>query len=136
MQIKGSSGNQLYNTTVINLPDPSTLNTPVRIELADTRHQPLLAGPPHNLVLCSGQVSLAQGDCVHSHSTEDGEELLIALAGRGWVTFADKDALTLEPGSVIYIPPHTTHQVSNTGSEPLVYVYVYGALFGGDDQTG
>lgn len=117
---------------------PSPINTPHRVSLADlgVRHQPLLAGPPQNRVLRSGQVNLAPGDSVHTHSTEDGEELLIPLAGRGQLTTPGMDPLTLEPGCVLYIPPRTCHQVSNTGNEPLVYVYVYAAAPVAGDQAG
>lgn len=119
--------------------DPATpTNSPLLIPLTDAgvRHQPLLAGPPQTRMLHSGQVSLAVGDSVHTHSTEEGEELLLPLAGRGQLTVPGMDPLTLEPGSVLYIPPHTHHKVSNTGSEPLVYVYVYAAAPVAGDQAG
>jgi len=127
------------NQTMSPLNSSSPINTPLRIPLADAamHHQSLLAGPPQNRALQSGQVSLAPGDSVHAHSTEEGEELLIPLAGHGKVIFLGMDPLLLEPGSVLYIPPHSTHQVSNTGAEPLVYVYVYvyAAIPGEPDQA-
>jgi mannose-6-phosphate isomerase-like protein (cupin superfamily) len=35
----------------------------------------------------------------------------------------EEDSYQVGPGKVSYIPPHTAHDVKNTGTEPLVYVY-------------
>jgi len=33
------------------------------------------------------------------------------------------DRYQVGQGKVVYIPPQTAHDVSNTGKEPLIYVY-------------
>jgi len=35
----------------------------------------------------------------------------------------EEDSYQVGRGKVSYIPPHTAHDVKNTGTEPLVYVY-------------
>lgn len=46
----------------------------------------------------------------HIHkSTKGGGQLLICTAGRGWYQEEGKDAISLEPGSVIVIPANVKH---------------------------
>jgi mannose-6-phosphate isomerase-like protein (cupin superfamily) len=49
--------------------------------------------------------------------------LLVFLTGRGELQIGDKDRFEVGPGKTAYIPPETLHDVHNTGSEPLRYVY-------------
>jgi mannose-6-phosphate isomerase-like protein (cupin superfamily) len=72
----------------------------------------------------SGYVSLAPGEAVGQHTTGDCEELLVPLSGSGELRIPGQPVLTVAPGRVLYNPPRTGHDVVNTGSEPLVYIYV------------
>lgn len=104
----------------------SLITTPIQIPLAvaNVRHKSLLAGPPQTRFLRSGQVTLALGDSVSLHSTLEGEKLIIPLSGSGQLTVPEMEPLPVEAGSVLYNPPRTWHRVSNTGTKPLVYLYV------------
>lgn len=109
---------------------PSPITAPIQIPLSDANvcHKSLLAGPPQTRFLRSGQITLAPGDSVSLHTTQEGEELIIPLSGSGQLTGPEMEPLPVEPGSVLYNPPRTWHKVSNTGVEPLIYVYVYASL--------
>ena len=72
----------------------------------------------------SGAVVLPPLQSVGKHSTGGYEEAIIVLAGAGEMRLSDGTVLPLEPHSVAYCPPATEHDVVNTGSDPLRYVYV------------
>jgi mannose-6-phosphate isomerase-like protein (cupin superfamily) len=94
------------------------------IELnANPENQRILAGSPQTCGMRSGRVYLAPGKSCGRHSTKDREELLVFLSGRGELLIGDNDRYQVGRGKVAYIPPQTAHDISNTGDEPLVYVY-------------
>ncbi len=72
----------------------------------------------------AGMVTVAPGASCGRHSTEGYEELLIILEGEGEVELEGHGRLTLTAPCVAYIPPQTPHDVFNTGSAPLKYIYV------------
>jgi mannose-6-phosphate isomerase-like protein (cupin superfamily) len=72
----------------------------------------------------SGLVVLPPGKSVGKHSTEDNEELLIVFQGQGEMTFKDGSKLPVKANSALYCPPRTEHNVTNTGTGMLRYVYV------------
>jgi quercetin dioxygenase-like cupin family protein len=84
----------------------------------------LLGGPPDSLALRSGAVTLQPGKTVGKHNTEMYEELIIVLEGRGAMVLSDGRQLDIGVGAALYCPPHTEHDVKNTGSGPLRYIYV------------
>jgi len=86
-------------------------------------NQRLLAGEPQTCGMRSGKVYLASGKSCGQHSTKNREELLVFLTGRGELLIGENDRFQVGQGKVAYIPPQTAHDVSNTGDEPLVYVY-------------
>jgi len=87
-------------------------------------YQPLLAGEPMTCGMRSGRVFLKPGESCGRHSTGAHEEQLVFLAGRGTAYCGDPvQGLEVAEGSILYIPPHTPHDIHNTGSEPLVYIY-------------
>lgn len=43
------------------------------------------------------------------HATKDGGQILICTAGFGWYQEKGKDAISLEPGTVIVIPANVKH---------------------------
>jgi len=86
-------------------------------------NQRLLAGEPQTYGMRSGRVYLSPGQACGLHSTKDREELLVFLAGEGELIIGQDNSFQVGKGKVCYIPPQTDHDVKNTGSEPLVYVY-------------
>lgn len=90
---------------------------------SNPEYQSLLKGEPQTCGMRSGRVYLAPGKECGQHSTKAHEELLVFLAGKGELVIAEKDRLKVCVGKVSYIPPHTDHNVKNTGSEPLIYIY-------------
>jgi len=93
------------------------------IEISATdEYQPLLNGTPATCGMRSGRVYLKPGQACGLHSTENHEEQLVFLAGQGTADIAGQ-SLAVGAGRICYIPPHTQHNIHNTGSEPLVYIY-------------
>jgi len=94
------------------------------VELNDeSEYQRLLPGQPKTRGMKSGRVYLQAGQDCGQHSTEDREEMLIFLAGQGKAIIDEQEDLEVGIGKVAYIPPHTIHNIQNTGSEPLIYIY-------------
>ena len=85
---------------------------------------PILTGPPETVTMKSGYVVLEPGRSVGQHSTEHHEELLVILEGQGEMIFHDGSKLEIKARTALYCPPETEHDVTNTGSETLRYVYV------------
>ena len=84
----------------------------------------LLGGPPETCSLRSGAVALQPGKAVGEHSTGDHEELIVVLEGEGALLLNEDRKLPLEVGTVAYCPPNTEHDVKNTGTIVLRYIYV------------
>ncbi len=84
----------------------------------------LLGGPPETFSLRSGAVALQPGKAVGKHSTEINEELIVVLEGEGALLLKEDQELPLKIGTVAYCPPNTEHDVKNTGSTVLRYIYV------------
>lgn len=95
----------------------------------------LLGGPPESVSMRSGRVVLPPGGCVGRHSTEGNEELLILLEGEGLFLLDDGRQLEMKTGSVLYCPPDTAHDVMNSGSTPLQYIYVVAKADQGRGQS-
>jgi len=72
----------------------------------------------------SGLVTLMPGKDVGSHSTKNYEELIVVLAGDGEIEAGINGRKKISAGQFAYNPPHTQHNVFNTGSAPLRYIYV------------
>jgi len=86
-------------------------------------YQRILEGQPQTHGMRSGRVYLEPGKACGQHSTKNHEELLVFLTGRGEVCIGDGKRLAVGAGKVAYIPPETLHDVHNTGTEPLAYIY-------------
>ena len=84
----------------------------------------LLGGPPESVLMRSGAVFLKPGQTVGKHNTEDNEELLIVLEGEGSLILSENRQQEMQVDTVQYIPPDTEHNVINTGSSILRYIYV------------
>jgi len=87
-------------------------------------YQQLLAGKPQTHGMRCGRVYLQPGESCGQHSTEAHEELLVFLAGKGIALIGkEQTAFEIGQGKVCYIPPHTIHNIKNTGTETLIYIY-------------
>ena len=105
------------------------------IELNDKpEYQRLLAGRPQTCGMRSGRVYLKPNESCGVHSTKEHEEMLIFISGMG-ISIIGEDQATLDVGQgrVCYIPPHTIHNIKNTGTEPLIYIYCVAPA---NNQTG
>ena len=98
--------------------------TVVALNSASREYVPVLDGPPRSYTMRAGLIELAPGKSVGRHSTERYEELVIVLEGRGEMLFADGSKLPAVANSAVYCPPETEHDVVNTGTGALRYVYV------------
>lgn len=97
----------------------------MRLDAGGKDYLPLLQGPPETVTMRSGLVTLAPGKSVGRHSTKGNEEIVIVLEGRGEMRFfAGQPAVAMEAGMAVYGPPDTEHDVFNTGTGTLRYVYV------------
>lgn len=87
-------------------------------------YQQLLTGKPQTCGMRSGRVYLQPGESIGQHSTKAHEELIVFLSGKGTALIGDPPRqVEIGQGKVAYVPPHTTHNMKNTGTEPFVYIY-------------
>jgi len=84
----------------------------------------VLNGPPETVTMYSGYMVLAPSKSVGRHSTRDNEEAIVVLAGTGEMKIIGGTTLHLHPYCVAYCPPNTEHDVANTGTDTLRYVYI------------
>ncbi len=85
-------------------------------------YQRLIPGVPQSCGMKSGRVWLAPGADCGQHSTEGNEEQLVFLAGQGTALIGN-DKFPVGAGKICYIPPRTPHNIFNTGTEPLIYIF-------------
>jgi mannose-6-phosphate isomerase-like protein (cupin superfamily) len=83
----------------------------------------LLTGTPQTSGMRSGFVRLKPGESVGAHSTENHEETLIILRGKGEAKVEGR-SLSFFTGMLVYVPPRSHHNVTNVGDQVLEYVYV------------
>jgi mannose-6-phosphate isomerase-like protein (cupin superfamily) len=96
----------------------------IRLDAGDADYLRLLGGPPESAGMRSGLVVLQPGKSVGKHSTEAYEEMIVVLEGSGKMILADGRELAFAGGAALYCPPDTEHDMINTGSVPLRYVYI------------
>ena len=109
------------------------------IELNDkAKYQKLLDGRPQTCGMRSGRVYVNPGRTCGQHSTDQHEEVLVFLSGQGLLLIGQEDSFQVGEGKVCYIPPHTVHDVKNTGTEPLIYIYCVAPVSGesGEREPG
>jgi len=85
---------------------------------------PLLKGAPQTSGMRGGSVKLNPGESVGWHSTSSNEEALVILHGSGIANIEGHSDVPLTERMLAYIPPTTRHNVKNTGSQVLEYVWV------------
>lgn len=93
-------------------------------------NQKILSGRPQTCGMRSGRVYLAPNQACGQHSTKDREELLVFFSGQGKLLIGETNIFDIGQGKVSYIPPNTLHDVKNTGSTPLIYVYCVAPVSG------
>ncbi len=96
----------------------------VKLEPGDKDYLMLLGGPPETASIRSGLVTLAPGASIGKHNTKTYEEMLVPLEGEGELRITGRPAITIKPGLITYAPAHTEHNVTNTGSKPLRYIFI------------
>jgi quercetin dioxygenase-like cupin family protein len=85
---------------------------------------PLLKGVPQTSGMHGGSVKLRPGESVGWHSTGEHEEALVILHGKGSANIEGHADVPVHEKMLAYIPPGTRHNVTNTGTELLEYVWV------------
>jgi mannose-6-phosphate isomerase-like protein (cupin superfamily) len=85
---------------------------------------PLLKGAPQTSGMRGGSVKLKPGESVGWHSTGEQEEALVILRGSGTANIEGHADVPVHEKMLAYIPPGTKHNVTNTGTELLEYVWV------------
>lgn len=74
---------------------------------------------------CLGYVVLEpNGGQVPWHNQEQ-EEVYFVVSGEGEMCLGE-ERQPVSSGQCVYIPPTVFHQLTNTGSEPMVMIYCYG----------
>ena len=106
---------------------PSRLPRTISLRRGSGRHVLLLRGRPETGGMRSGLVTLEPGEAVRPHDTGDHEELIVVLEGEGALRVVGEPALAIDPAIAGYCPPHRVHDVANTGSGSMRYVYVVSA---------
>ena len=128
MVLKGLTFLLIFSAVSIVLAADSTATRPEpKVIILDPdikEYTMVLGGPPETVTMRSGLVDLASGESVGKHTTGTFEEILVIFKGNGKMQITDGPTLSLEAGSVAYCPPHTEHDVINTGSERLRYLYI------------
>lgn len=90
----------------------------------DVPYAQLLGGPPETAGMRSGCVVLSPGESVGLHSTNENEEFIVPLSGTGQLHVPGVGTFEINAGCVLYNPPNTPHDVTNTGDQPLRYIYI------------
>ena len=103
--------------------DPQILKPIVKTLNRGETHLPLLTSETAHRMR-AGMVTLGPGEECGRNSTEEYEELLIILEGRGEAELEGYGALALAAGQAAYVPPGTFHNVHQRGDGDLRYVYV------------
>lgn len=95
------------------------------IKLKGKRRFTRLLGDPFNKKgLRAGLVVLKPKESIGEHKTEHKEEVIVILNGSATVYFGKNKKLMAPQNTFVYIPPETLHNVKNSGSKSLRYLYV------------
>ena len=74
--------------------------------------------------LRSGLVTLKPQESVGEHKTEKKEEVIVILKGSAVISYGKDKKIKAIQNTFVYIPPETVHNVKNSGSKILRYIYV------------
>ncbi len=95
----------------------------VRLESTE-RYQRLISKDSGSSGVKAGHVILKSGENVGSHSTGEREEVIIVLKGRGETRIGKANILKIEENTMLYIQSGTDHDIKNTGTGDLEYIFV------------
>ncbi len=95
----------------------------IRLESKE-RYQRLVSKELGSFGVKSGHVILNPGENIGEHTTSEREEVIVILQGSGEATIDKDEILKIEKDSVLYIPPQTNHDVKNTGTNILEYIFM------------
>jgi quercetin dioxygenase-like cupin family protein len=98
--------------------------TVIKADMQGQDYARLLSGPPETYSMRSGAVTLQPGQTIGRHSTRANEEVIVVLEGEGALLLNEAQELPFKVGTIAYCPPDTEHDVKNTGSTVLRYIYV------------
>lgn len=96
----------------------------VPLDPGDQSYFLLLRGPPETKSFRSGLVTLAPGKSIGVHNSGVNEEMIVPLEGQGELRFSNHPPLLIKSGLITYAPAQTEHDVINTGSGPLRYIFI------------
>ena len=96
----------------------------VKLQLDSAAYQSVFNGFPETVSIHSGLVTLKPGETVGHHNTEGYEEMIIIFSGEGQMIFTDGKIFNLKYGDIAYCPPHTEHDLKNSGTSLLKYLYI------------
>jgi quercetin dioxygenase-like cupin family protein len=96
----------------------------IHLDPAAAESTDIFTGPPQTVTMRSGYMVLAPGKSVGKHSTRSNEEALIVLAGQGEMRLTGGPVIHLKAYDVAYCPPATEHDVFNTGTDTLRYIWL------------
>ena len=88
------------------------------------KYQRLLSDKLGSHGIKAGHVALKPGEQIGEHSTDGKEEVIIILKGRGVAIIGKKNILNIDKDVVLYIRPDINHDIKNTGSESLEYIFI------------
>jgi len=74
--------------------------------------------------LKAGLVTLKSKESIGEHKTENKEEVLIILKGSATIYYSQGKRIKAPKNSFVFIPPETQHNIKNSGSKILQYIYV------------
>jgi len=87
-------------------------------------YREILSGAPQSAGMRAGLVTLPPGEAVGRHNTGAREEVILVLEGAGRVEVEGGTPLEVRAPMAAYMPPHHEHDVINTGTEWMRYIYV------------
>ncbi|MBU3911668.1 MAG: cupin domain-containing protein [Candidatus Omnitrophica bacterium] len=95
----------------------------LKLEYND-KYQRLISKESGSHGLKMGHVVLKPGESVGSHTTAEREEAIVVLKGDGEAQVGNDSAVKIRKNSVLYIPPWTDHDIKNTGTDILEYIFI------------
>ncbi|MGH2380497.1 MAG: cupin domain-containing protein [Candidatus Limnocylindria bacterium] len=66
------------------------------------------------------------------HRHPDADQAYCIIAGRGTMVVGNEER-TVEPGTLVFIPPNTDHAIRNPGPDPLAFVSATAPPFDPDE---
>ena len=111
-------------STCVGEPQNQPSRKVISLDVPGKSDLPLLSGPPETVTMRAGRVILAPGKSVGIHSTGENEEVLVILEGQGKMRIKGGGILKLSKSVIAYCPPRTEHDVFNTGTNILSYIYI------------